>query len=224
MKFEIERKFVKVNRIKDYLLGLTGILALIVDAISLINYFISPSIQTPNLNLLLFVVTIYGWLVLSWAAVRHSFSTAIINGRVQRRFPVLRYATMGVGLVTGLFNLALSYATGELFILLHAAAWPIVYGILYLLLPVVYEEMRPFILRRGVYECRTDLWTVCDDGFDSILILAGEKITVISSHRSGYELIPSFYFVMCRHQKGLVKYYDLYNRFRLAKGGAAANT
>lgn len=206
-----------MKSLKDLFFGITGVLALCADFIALYTYFKNPSPQNADLNLLLFVLSQYAWVALSWYFVRRSFMNGVSRKRFQRRFPVLRYSLLGFGLLTGIISGTLTYITQYPFLLIQIGSYPIAYGILFFLLPVVYEEMRVYIMRLGVYVCTNDLWTAQSSEFESILILSGETISVISMQRIKREIIPDHYYIRLKHQKGLLKSEDLLANFRVSK-------
>ena len=195
----------------------TGLIALAADIIALYSYFKNPLLQSTDLNVLLFILSLYFWVVLSWYYIRRGFLNGTLKNRYQRRIPVLRYALIGVGLLAAIINGGLTYLTQFPYILFQIAFYPIAYAILFYLLPVAYEEMRLYLTRLGVYTCKHAIWTIPTKEYDSFIILEGEKMTVISSYRIKNEIIPPHYYIKRMHQKGLVRYDDLLSNFKVSK-------
>jgi len=167
-----------------------------------------------------FVINAYAWLVISWFIVRRNFLHTAARGLAQRRIPIIRFTVVFVGLISLLFTYLISNAAHQYSIVVfHILLTPIIYGFIYYLMPVVYEEMRIYITRLGDYSCRNDLWSNSEIDKKDILILGEgrDKISVISFYRKKGEFLSNYYFFRRRHETGYIHYQQLFTNFSVSK-------
>jgi hypothetical protein len=166
--------------------------------------------QTFFVNLAFFLV-LYSWLILSWFMIRRNYKASISRGILQRRIPIIRNAIISFGVITLPFTILIAYIASNFWLLvIHLLNFPLLYFLLYMLMPLVYEEMRVFITRIGDYVSKTRVYL----NFGEILIEEGERISVIKNYGINE---PEKYFFQKGNKGGYLLYTDLISNFKVSK-------
>jgi hypothetical protein len=202
---------------------ITGGLSLIADSIAIISLFYNPTFLTSIFAItFFFLLSVYAWLALSWYGIRRNFLRQP-EGTKQRRLPAIRPAVIGWGIISLTISVFFSYHAGFPFYLIIIGVYPLVYYVLYNLLPNLYPEMRIFLTRVGGYTCRH--YIMAESGTTiPVFIDVGETIQVIGSHRVKGEIIPKHYLFRLRHQEGYLSYKDLISNFKVGKRADRLNS